>query len=161
MRNWGGTWLDSLTRLLSVYGWGCGHLKTRMGLQGPCHGWLLSRSLRAPLRNARVSSGQGFRLQPELLVQGRSSECLMASLRSPAVTLPQVLTGQRPATTHAGGAWPRRWRTTGCLGSWRPGDPHAMHGPIPHLEELALCGSYWCVCSVTSVLYYSLQPHGR
>ena len=89
MRNWGGTWLDSLTRLLSVYGWGCGHLKTRMGLQGPCHGWLLSRSLRAPLRNARVSSGQGFRLQPELLIQGRSSECLKASLRSPAVTLPQ------------------------------------------------------------------------
>ena len=53
-----------------------------------------------------------------------------------------------------------RGRTTGCLESWHHGEPRPMHRPFPPLAELALCGSCWCLCSVTSVMCYSLQPYG-
>ena len=111
-----------------------------MGLEGPCHGWLLSRSLRAPLRNARVSSWQSLWFQPEELTQGRSSECPMASLRSHAVTVPEVLTGQRPATTRVGGPDAGRWRTTGCLESWHHGEPRAVHRPFLLWQSLLYVG---------------------
>ena len=152
--------LRPLTGYLQFIGWGCGHLKTRMGLEGPCRGWLLSRSLRAPLRNAQVSSWQSFWLQPEELTQGRSSECLMASLRSYTVTLPQVLTGQRPATTHAGGAWK--------LGDEEPQADLEAGTVVAHMLRtgpvLIWKSSHYVgllmLCSLTSAVCYSLQPCG-
>lgn len=122
---------------------------------GSCYGWLCQEALRAPLRNARVSSWQSFCLQPEL-TQGRSSECLMASLRSYAVTLPQVLTGQRPATTHGG---LERWemKSQADLEAGTVVAHMLRTGPVLIWKSSHYVGLL-LLCSLTSVGGYSWQP---